>query len=83
MTRFANFAIVFLNCGLLYYILLEDWFPFCRTYHQLILFIYALISIVHGVVTFNDCPNAYTELKNDIEEANEALHKCVHLSDYL
>ena len=36
---------------------------------------YAVFSVVHGVLTFNDCADARAELVNEIKEARADLQK--------
>ncbi|KAE9421047.1 hypothetical protein Angca_008794 [Angiostrongylus cantonensis] len=42
-------------------------------YAVLLLAVYALISVVYGVATFNDCPLAKEELLKEIKEARDDL----------
>ncbi|ETN68348.1 Dolichol-phosphate mannosyltransferase subunit 3 [Necator americanus] len=44
-------------------------------YAVLLLGIYAMASVVHGVLTFNDCQAAREELVKEIKEAREDLKK--------
>ncbi|CAJ0602715.1 unnamed protein product [Cylicocyclus nassatus] len=44
-------------------------------YAVLLLGVYALTSVVHGVMTFNDCRDAKEELVREIKEAREDLKK--------
>ncbi|EYC40393.1 hypothetical protein Y032_0614g683 [Ancylostoma ceylanicum] len=49
--------------------------PDCDCFRHLVLYVYAIASVVHGVLTFNDCPAAKEELLQEIKEAREDLKK--------
>ncbi|KAL6739618.1 hypothetical protein Aduo_013052 [Ancylostoma duodenale] len=48
---------------------------YAPVYAVLLLGVYAVASVVHGVFTFNDCPAAKEELLQEIKEAREDLKK--------
>ncbi|RCN50233.1 Dolichol-phosphate mannosyltransferase subunit 3 [Ancylostoma caninum] len=48
---------------------------YAPVYAVLLLGVYAVVSVVHGVLTFNDCPAAKDELLQEIKEAREDLKK--------
>ncbi|WKY04947.1 hypothetical protein Q1695_005729 [Nippostrongylus brasiliensis] len=48
---------------------------YAPVYAVLLLGIYALASVVYGVITFNDCAAARVELLQEIKEAREDLSK--------
>ncbi len=37
--------------------------------------VYALVSIVHGVINLKDCPEAAVEVEKDVKEAKAAMTK--------
>jgi hypothetical protein len=37
--------------------------------------LYAVFSVVHGVLSFNDCPEARAELIKEVEEAKKELRQ--------
>ncbi|VDL77817.1 unnamed protein product [Nippostrongylus brasiliensis] len=49
--------------------------PDCECFRHAVLYIYALASVVYGVITFNDCAAARVELLQEIKEAREDLSK--------
>ncbi|KAL4002318.1 Dolichol-phosphate mannosyltransferase subunit 3 (DPM3) family protein [Acanthocheilonema viteae] len=69
--------------------LLYDWLPythnFTTKYYEFILHlpvyaifllgIYATCSVLYGVATFNDCPEAREELKKEIDDAKADLRR--------
>ncbi|KJH41096.1 Dolichol-phosphate mannosyltransferase subunit 3 [Dictyocaulus viviparus] len=78
------FGLLWLAC-LTGFIPVIELVPDCDCLHHLVLYapvyavlllgVYASLSVVHGVVTFNDCPSAKEELLREIQEARDDLKR--------
>ncbi|XP_014243814.1 dolichol-phosphate mannosyltransferase subunit 3 [Cimex lectularius] len=56
----------------------DEWYTLILYSPVILVFslgVYALSSVLWGVLTFNDCPDAAEELQRQIKEAKEDLRK--------